>query len=57
MTGLISVLLKELRATLRGSRAALLITEAVNIDPSGSPVEYGTSWFCAQRVTLTIAPE
>ena len=37
--------------------AALLITEAVNIDPSGSPVEYGTSWFCAQRVTLTIAPE
>jgi len=35
--------------------APLLRTIAVNIDPDGKPIEYGTSWFVGDRVTLTIA--
>jgi GntR family phosphonate transport system transcriptional regulator len=37
--------------------APLLITEAVDVDLQGTPIEVGTSWFCAERVTLTIEPE
>ncbi|MFN6976661.1 MAG: phosphonate metabolism transcriptional regulator PhnF [Gemmobacter sp.] len=37
--------------------AALLMTEGLNIDPAGSPVEFGTSWFAADRITLTVEPE
>ena len=37
--------------------AAVLRSEAVNIDASGTPVESGTSWFAGERVTLTIAPD
>jgi GntR family phosphonate transport system transcriptional regulator len=37
--------------------APLLVTEAVNVDSDGAPIEFGTSWFCAQRVTLVVAPE
>lgn len=37
--------------------AAVLRSEAVNIDPAGTPVESGTSWFAGERVTLTIAPD
>ncbi|MBZ4023139.1 phosphonate metabolism transcriptional regulator PhnF [Rhodobacter sp. TJ_12] len=37
--------------------AALLRTEAVNIDADGVPVEYGITWFVADRVALTVTPE
>ena len=35
--------------------AALLRTVAVSVDPAGRPVEYGTTWFAGDRVTLTLA--
>lgn len=34
--------------------APLLQTVAVNVDSDGVPVEYGTTWFAGDRVTLTI---
>lgn len=37
--------------------AAILRSEAVNVDPTGQPVEYGLTWFAGDRVTLTYAPE
>ena len=37
--------------------AALLRTEAVNVDAAGVPIEYGVSWFVGDRVALTVAPE
>jgi GntR family phosphonate transport system transcriptional regulator len=37
--------------------APLLVTEARNIDAEGVPLEFGTAWFAAARVTLTVAPE
>ena len=36
--------------------APLLHTAAVNVDPEGTPVEYGSTFFAGERVTLTIAP-
>jgi GntR family phosphonate transport system transcriptional regulator len=50
--------------TATGTRAALLQlaagapllrTEAVNVDAEGRPVEFGTTWFAGDRVTLTLA--
>ncbi|QYK40626.1 MAG: phosphonate metabolism transcriptional regulator PhnF [Paracoccaceae bacterium] len=50
----------------RGTRAALLHlsegapllrTVAINVDDAGVPVEFGTSWFAGDRVTLVVAPE
>lgn len=35
--------------------AALLRTVSVSVDPEGVPVEYGTTWFAGERVTLTLA--
>ena len=35
--------------------AALLRSVAVNVDAEGKPVEYGTTWFAGERVTLTVA--
>lgn len=35
--------------------AAVLRSVAVNVDGAGSPVEYGTTWFAGERVTLTVA--
>lgn len=35
--------------------APLLRTVAVNVDGQGVPVEYGTTWFAGDRVTLTVA--
>jgi len=35
--------------------APVLRTVAVNIDPAGRPVEYGTTWFAGDRVTVTLA--
>jgi GntR family transcriptional regulator, phosphonate transport system regulatory protein len=32
----------------------VLRTIAVNIDPMGRPVEYGTTWFAGDRVTVTL---
>lgn len=29
---------------------------AVNVDAAGVPVEYGTTWFAGDRVTLTVTP-
>jgi GntR family phosphonate transport system transcriptional regulator len=37
--------------------APLLHSIAVNVDPSGAPVEYGETWFAGDRVTLRVAPE
>ena len=35
--------------------AAVLRTVAVNIDAQGLPIEFGTTWFAGERVTLTVA--
>ncbi len=35
--------------------AAVLQSVAVNVDAGGQPVEYGTTWFAGDRVTLTVA--
>ncbi|MDA5558910.1 phosphonate metabolism transcriptional regulator PhnF [Shimia sp. MMG029] len=32
----------------------VLRTKAINIDPEGTPVEYGITWFAGDRVTLTL---
>jgi GntR family phosphonate transport system transcriptional regulator len=42
----------QLRLT---EEAPLLRTLAVNVDPQGHPVEYGTTWFAGDRVTLTLS--
>ena len=34
--------------------APLLRTVSVSVDPEGRPVEFGTTWFAADRVTLTL---
>lgn len=34
--------------------AALLRTEAVNVDTAGKPIEFGTTWFAGDRVVLTV---
>ncbi len=34
--------------------APILRAVAVNIDPAGIPVEYGTTWFAGDRVALTV---
>ncbi|WP_194245562.1 phosphonate metabolism transcriptional regulator PhnF [Tabrizicola fusiformis] len=36
--------------------APVLRTRAVNVDGTGQPVEYGTTWFAGDRVALTVAP-
>ena len=35
--------------------AAVLQSVAVNIDATGAPVEFGTTWFAGDRVTLTVS--
>ena len=35
--------------------APILRTTSVNVDPGGRPIEYGRTWFAADRVTLTLA--
>lgn len=35
--------------------APVLRTRAVNLDGAGQPLEFGTTWFAADRVTLTVA--
>jgi GntR family transcriptional regulator, phosphonate transport system regulatory protein len=37
--------------------APLLRSVAVNVDQAGVAVEFGTTWFAGDRVTLTVAPE
>lgn len=37
--------------------APVLQTVAVNVDSDGTPVEYGTTWFAGDRVTLLIQSE
>ena len=37
--------------------AAILRSVAVNVDADGRVVEYGTTWFAGDRVTLTVAPD
>lgn len=37
--------------------APLLRSLAVNVDAAGRPIEFGTTWFAGDRVTLTVAPE
>ncbi len=33
----------------------VLKTVGINVDPNGHPLEFGTVWFAADRVTLTVA--
>lgn len=37
--------------------APVLRSIAVNVDAAGCPVEYGTTWFAGDRVTLTVSPD
>lgn len=37
--------------------AAVLRSLAINVDSEGVPVEYGSTWFAGDRVTLTVNPE
>ncbi|WP_295042827.1 phosphonate metabolism transcriptional regulator PhnF [uncultured Paracoccus sp.] len=37
--------------------APVLRSVAVNVDAGGRPVEYGTTWFAGDRVTLTVQPD
>lgn len=37
--------------------APLLRALSVNHDPDGTPIEFGTTWFAGERVTLTLATE
>ena len=37
--------------------APLLRSVAVNVDAAGQPIEFGTTWFAGDRVTLTVSPE
>lgn len=37
--------------------APVLRSVAVNVDPTGTPVEHGTTWFAGERVTLTVADQ
>ena len=37
--------------------APVLRTQAVNLDGTGYPVEFGTTWFAGDRVTLTVAAD
>lgn len=38
-------------------RAPILRAVSINLDPERRPVEYGTTWFAGDRVTLTVTPE
>ncbi len=37
--------------------APILRAVAINVDAAGVPVEYGTTWFAGDRVTLTVTPD
>lgn len=37
--------------------APILRSVAINRDPAGRPIEFGTTWFAGERVTLTVSPE
>lgn len=37
--------------------APVLRSVAVNVDAAGVPVEFGTTWFAGDKVTLTVAPD
>lgn len=37
--------------------APILRSVAINIDAKGVPVEFGTTWFAGDRVTLTVSPD
>ena len=37
--------------------APLLRSVTINVDPDGRPVEFGTSWFAGDRVTLTVVAD
>lgn len=53
---------KSARATLAlqlrlPEGAPILRSVAINVDAQGTPVEFGTTWFAGDRVTLTVTPE
>lgn len=37
--------------------APVLRSTAINVDPAGCPIEFGTTWFVGDRVTLTVAAD
>jgi GntR family transcriptional regulator, phosphonate transport system regulatory protein len=58
-TRLTAELADPVLAAALGIRAngPVMRTVAMNIDPDGSPVELGTTWFAGERVTLTVADQ
>lgn len=38
-------------------RSPVLRSVSINVDAEGRPVEYGTTWFAGDRVTLTVNPD
>jgi GntR family phosphonate transport system transcriptional regulator len=40
-----------------GDGAPILRTIGINVDSNGRPVEYGTTWFAGDRVTITLGEE
>ena len=37
--------------------APILRSVSINIDAAGTPIEFGTTWFAGDRITLTVAPD
>lgn len=35
----------------------ILRTVAINLDPAGTPIEYGMTWFSGDRITLVLQPD
>ena len=48
---------KRASSAKRRGRGPVLRSVAVNVDAAGVAVEYGTTWFAGDRVTLTVEPE
>lgn len=46
----------ESELLLQPRNRAVLVTESVNVDPDGKPIEYGISVFAADRVQITFEP-
>jgi len=56
LTAKLATAMQALRLDLREG-APILRSVAVNVDAAGRPVEYGTTWFAGDRVTLTVTPD
>jgi GntR family transcriptional regulator, phosphonate transport system regulatory protein len=41
----------------QSARRPVLFVEAINVDPDGTPVEFGRTWFAGDLVQLIVAPD